>query len=118
MSTLEQAQTRLSLLARLARPGPRDEDAWREFVDCYAPLIYRWCRRWNLQDSDAKDVTQAVLLKVATRMESFTYDPAGSFRAWLRTLTHHAWQDFLSAKHRPGLGSGDSAVWEQLGSVE
>ncbi len=118
MNALEQAQTRLSLLTRLARPGPIDQEAWAEFVDCYAPLVYKWCRRWNLQDTDAKDVTQQVLLKVATQMVRFTYDPTGSFRAWLKTLTHHAWLDFLGAQGKAGQATGDSAVREMLGSLE
>ena len=56
MPALEQMQTRLSLLFRLTQPGPCDERAWQEFTDHYAPLIYRWCRKHNLQDADAKDV--------------------------------------------------------------
>jgi RNA polymerase sigma factor (sigma-70 family) len=116
MSALEQMQTRLSLLFRLTRPGPCDEQAWQEFVDIYAPLIYRWCCKHNLQDSDAKDVTQQVLLKLATHLPTFSYDPSKSFRAWLRTLTYHAWVDFLSDQNQRS--SGDSAAWRALASVE
>jgi RNA polymerase sigma-70 factor (ECF subfamily) len=116
MSALEQMQTRLSLLARLTRSGPCDEGAWREFVDHYAPLIYQWCRRHNLQDSDAKDVTQQVLLKLATRLPSFAYEPSKSFRAWLRTLTYHAWVDFLS--DRSPRSGGNASAWEALASAE
>ena len=55
-------------------------------MDYYAPAIYRWCVRRGLQDTDAQDVTQQVLLQLATKLPAFTYDPARSFRAWLRTL--------------------------------
>jgi RNA polymerase sigma-70 factor (ECF subfamily) len=116
MPALEQMQTRLSLLLRLARPGPADETAWAEFVDHYAPLVYRWCRQHNLQDSDAKDVTQQVLLKLATHLPAFTYDPSKSFRAWLRTLTYHAWVDFLSDQGRRVVGNADT--WKALTTVE
>jgi RNA polymerase sigma factor (sigma-70 family) len=116
MSVLEQMQTRLSLLLRLTRPGPCDERAWKDFVDHYAPLIYGWCRRHNLQDSDAKDVTQQVLVKLATHLPTFTYDPSKRFRGWLRTLTYHAWVDFLSDQGQRS--SGDTAVWQALASVE
>ena len=54
------------------------------------PLIHRWCRRWRLQEADAQDVAQDVLLKLHGRMATFNYDPSGSFRAWLKTLAHHA----------------------------
>jgi RNA polymerase sigma-70 factor (ECF subfamily) len=108
--------TRLSLLTRLTRPGPLDEAAWREFVDRYAPLIFRWCRQHGLQASDSEDVTQQVMLKLATHLPTFSYDPTKSFRAWLRTLTHHAWVDFLSDNRNRG--SGDTGVWKVLGTVE
>ena len=106
----------MSLLVRLTRPGPGDERAWREFVDCYAPAIYRWCAGRGLQDTDAQDVTQQVLLQLATKLPAFTYDPSRSFRAWLRTLTHHAWADFLSGRARPA--SGDPAAWAALTTAE
>jgi RNA polymerase sigma-70 factor (ECF subfamily) len=116
MSALDQMQTRLSLLCRLAKPGPCDEHAWREFVEHYAPLVYRWCRGHNLQDSDAKDVTQQVLLKLATHLPTFSYDPSKRFRAWLRTLTYHAWVDFLA--DRGPRSTGDPAAWDALASAE
>jgi RNA polymerase sigma-70 factor (ECF subfamily) len=116
MSAIEQVQTRLSLLIRLTRPGPCDEHAWQEFVDRYTPLIYRWCVCRNLQDADAKDVTQQVLLKLATHLPTFTYDPSKSFRAWLRTLTYHAWVDFVG--DQSGRASGDPAIGVVLSSVE
>jgi RNA polymerase sigma factor (sigma-70 family) len=116
MDSADPLLTRLSLLTRLTRPGPFDERAWQEFVDHYAPLIFRWCQRHKLQDSDAEDVTQQVMLKLATRLPTFSYDPSKSFRGWLRTLTYHAWVDFLGAQdHR---GSGDTGVWRVLASVE
>jgi RNA polymerase sigma-70 factor (ECF subfamily) len=101
--------TRVTLLGRL-RLDPTNEAAWGEFVEHYGPRIYGWCRHWNLQEADAQDVTQMVLLRLAQRLRQFTYDPSRSFRAWLKTLTHHAWSVFLESRQRPGLGSGDSNV--------
>src|SRR5271166_3426362 len=109
--------TRVSLLLRLRR-DPANPSIWAEFVDHYGSKIYTWCRRWNLQEADAQDVTQNVLLKLADKMRSFDYDPSRSFRAWLKTLTHHAWSDFLESRQRAGRGSGDSQVVQMLHSVE
>jgi RNA polymerase sigma-70 factor (ECF subfamily) len=109
--------TRITLLSRL-RHDPTNEAAWAEFVQHYGGKIYGWCRKWNLQEADAQDVTQTVLLKLSQRLREFTYDPSRSFRAWLKTLTHHAWSDFLQGRQRPGLGSGDSRVEGVLHSVE
>jgi RNA polymerase sigma-70 factor (ECF subfamily) len=109
--------TRITLLGRLRR-DPSNAEAWGEFVEHYGSKIYGWCRKWNLQEADAQDVTQNVLLKLAQKLREFTYDPSRSFRAWLKTLTHHAWSDFLESRHRAGLGSGDSSVGDMLQSVE
>jgi RNA polymerase sigma factor (sigma-70 family) len=116
MSADSVSNTRLSLLARL-RDQPEDQGAWSEFVDRYAPRIYGWCRQRHLQDADARDVTQNVLLKLAAKMRTFQYDASGSFRAWLKTVTHHAWSDYVTGRQRPGLGSGSPQVEELLQHV-
>jgi RNA polymerase sigma factor (sigma-70 family) len=110
-------QTSASLLQRVGGAAD-DQGAWKEFVARYGPKILDWCRHWQLQESDAQDVTQEVLLQLVAKLRHFQYDPSRSFRAWLKTLVHHAWQDFLQRRARPGLGSGDSRVWDNLTSVE
>jgi RNA polymerase sigma-70 factor (ECF subfamily) len=102
-----------TLLGRLSRL-PADQGAWGEFAERYGRKIYAWCRHWHLQEADAQDVTQEVLFKVARRMQTFVYDPSQSFRAWLKTVTHHAWRDFVEGRARAGNGSGDSSVLELL----
>jgi RNA polymerase sigma-70 factor (ECF subfamily) len=97
MSDAPDSRTRVSLLGRM-RQTPDDEATWNEFVARYSPKIYGWCRRWRLQEADAQDVTQIVLLQLATKMRRFSYDPTRSFRAWLKTLTQHAWSDFVTAR--------------------
>ena len=69
-------------------------------------LVHQLARKHGLQEADAQDVTQNVLLKLARKLREFSYDPSRSFRAWLKTLTHHAWSDFLESQQRAGLGSG------------
>jgi RNA polymerase sigma factor (sigma-70 family) len=110
-------ETRLSLLTRIAKPGPADQFAWEEFVDQYGPMIYQWCRRWGLQDADAKDVTQQVLLTLPAKMATFKYNPDGSFRAWLHTLAHHAWHDFRIRARRPALLAGNGQSTDPLRAV-
>jgi RNA polymerase sigma-70 factor (ECF subfamily) len=109
--------TRISLLGRLHK-DPTDPAAWSELVEQYGGRIHAWCRRWGLQEADAQDVTQEVLLKLAKAMQTFTYDPTRSFRAWLKTLTNHALSNFLESRPRLGQGSGDSQVRQMLDSVE
>jgi RNA polymerase sigma factor (sigma-70 family) len=110
-------RTRSSLLLRL-REEPDNQAAWGEFVDRYGPQIFAWCRHWGLQTADADDVTQTVLLKLATHLRGFKYDPARRFRGFLMTLTQHAWSDFIESQQRAVRGSGDSAVAASLNTVE
>jgi RNA polymerase sigma factor (sigma-70 family) len=106
--------TRATLLGRLYRSGAADENAWREFVDHYGRQIYKWCRHWQLQDADAEEVTQQVLVQLLAKMKDFVYDPSQSFRAWLKTVTHHAWRNLVTSRQHMLAGSGDSRYWEQL----
>jgi RNA polymerase sigma-70 factor (ECF subfamily) len=110
-------QTRLTLLRRLQHDDPA---AWDEFVALYGPHICHWCRQWRLQDADMLDVTQAVLLKLAQQVKDKRFNPAKqkSFRGWLKTVTYHAWCDYVSACQRAGRGSGDSGVRAVLESQE
>jgi RNA polymerase sigma-70 factor (ECF subfamily) len=117
MSDDTNLRTSASLLRRVQHAGG-DQAAWDDFVRRYGPRIDSWCRHWRLQESDAQDVTQEVLLRLVQKLRHFEYDPARSFRGWLKTIVHHAWQDFLEKRGRAGLGSGDSDVWEGLHSVE
>src|SRR5262245_22908064 len=71
--------TRVALLAQ-RRQDPTDQAGWSEFVQRYGPHIYRWCRRWNLQDADAEDLTQTILFKLTQKLRAFAYDPSRSFR--------------------------------------
>ena len=54
--------TRASLLLRLC--DSEDHEAWVEFATLYEPVIYRILRQHGLQDADARDVMQELLLAV------------------------------------------------------
>jgi len=85
------ADTPASLLQRLRRPG--DQEAWRRFVELYAPMIYRWARQAGLDGAEAADLTQDVLLRLVEKLPQFQYDRAKSFRAWLKTVTLNRWRE-------------------------
>ena len=110
-------KTSPTLLGRLRR-DPKDQAAWSEFVARYGPRILQWCRGWGLQESDAQDVTQDVLLKLNRLMATFVYDSSGSFRGWLKTLSHHAWRDLAAERRRAGAGGGDGPILELLASLQ
>jgi RNA polymerase sigma-70 factor (ECF subfamily) len=109
--------TRVSILMAL-RNDPGDQSAWSAFVDRYGPQIHAWCLRWKLQEADAQDVTQMVLLKLVRHLPDFAYDPSRSFRGWLRTLTAHSWSDFMGDQIRGVRGSADAVVADMLNTVQ
>ncbi len=108
--------TSQTLLGRLRR-DPLNDAAWDEFVEHYGRHIYRWCRQWKLQDADAEDVAQDILLKLARKLRDFTYDPSSSFRGWLKTVAHHTWLDFVDGQRRAHAVSNDQ-IMDLLQSVE
>ena len=94
--------TSVTLMMRL-QLAPADPAAWDDFVNRYRPMIRAWCFKWHLQDSDADDVVQDVLVKLLAAIGKFRYDPERSFRGWLKTVTEHALSDFVATRRRhPG----------------
>lgn len=109
--------TSVSLLAQL-RVNDRSPGAWRSFVDRYGPRMFDWCLNRGLQPADAEDVTQEVLVKLAQRMGTFSYDSNQTFRGWLRRVTENAIVDFLrERKRKEKVGSGTTSA-DVLKSVE
>ena len=100
--------TRGSLLARLAA-DPGDAGEWRSFVKLYAPAVIRWARSHGLQDSDAADVAQDVLVRFWKHAGRFRYDPDRSFRAYLRRMVLSAVSDWSrNRKADPTIPCGDA----------
>ena len=101
--------TRPSLLVRIR--DARDDQAWRQFVEIYAPLVDRYGRKHGLQPADAADLAQEVLQVVASAADRFRYDPQrGSFRGWLFTVTRNKLRRLHAQRRRQPLATGDSAV--------
>ena len=60
--------TRDSLILRL--PDRRDVEAWDEFALIYQPLVYRLARAKGLQDADAQEIVQEVLVAVSRAVDA------------------------------------------------
>lgn len=108
--------TRVTLLNRL-RDG-RDTAAWSEFCSIYERAIYRVALRFGLQDADAREVSQDVLLIVSRKIAEFDLTTNGSFRAWLSKVARNATLDLLRKNQRSKLATGDSALQRNLGQID
>jgi len=100
------SSTSWTLLRKLGE-SPADRTAWEAFARRYGPAVFQWCRQWGLQEADADDVTQAVLLKLVEHMKAFQYDASKSFRAWLKTVSYHAWAKWRAARQNLAVGTAD-----------
>jgi RNA polymerase sigma-70 factor (ECF subfamily) len=84
-----------------------DTEAWDRLVGLYAPLVYRWCRRWNLPEQDCADVFQEVFKAVATHLAGFRKEKTGdTFRGWLRTIVRNKVHDHFRKLDREPAGTG------------
>lgn len=117
MANITLPTTHITLLTQL-RHDPSDQAGWDELVERYGRHIYRWCRQWKLQDADAEDVTQDILVKLTQKLCSFAYDPSRSFRGWLKTVAHHAWRDFEDSRRHAQRAAGGSQVQELMLTLE
>lgn len=81
--------TRASLLLQLKASD--DNEAWLQFVTIYRPIIYRLARKRGLQDADAQDLAQQVLISVAGAIGRWEKrDESIRFRHWLRRVVRNA----------------------------
>lgn len=79
--------TRETLLIRIKNRD--DSQAWREFHDLYAPLLYRFSRERGLSHDDAEEIRATCFAAIVKQIEEFEYDRGkGGFKAWLRTLVN------------------------------
>jgi RNA polymerase sigma-70 factor (ECF subfamily) len=81
----------------------------------YAPLIRTWLRRYNVQDSDAADLVQEVLLAVSTDLNKFEHpEKPGAFRGWLKAILINRLRKFWRDRDRGPQAGGDSDIDARL----
>ena len=100
--------TPASLLERL-RNGA-DQAAWRRLDALYRPLICGWILRDPDLREDADDLVQEVMRVLIRELPHFRRQRVGSFRRWLRLVTHNQVQGFRRKhRHRPrGVGEANA----------
>lgn len=109
--------THPSLIFRLATV-PEDAESWRQFAYRYGRVLLLWCRRYGLQEADAKDVSQEVMLRIARQIQKHQQEIPRSFRGWLRSIVHGAWCDWKEQQAtRKNHMFGDSNSCEALTQI-
>ena len=104
-----------SLLDRARHNVP---GAWDRLVECYAPLVYHWCRRGHLGPEDTADVFQDVFRSVAEHLTDFRRDrPGDTFRGWLRAITRNQIALLFRRNRDRPQAAGGSDAWQDLQDV-
>ena len=106
-------KTRGSLLVALK--SDEDRAAWDQFVALYRPVFYRMARRRGLQDADAQDLVQQVLMRITGAIEDFEHRPDVRFRHWLRRIANNAIATTLTRTPRDAaVGGTQSSLPDEL----
>ena len=110
-------ETSLSLLDRVRELS--NAQAWDQLVTLYAPLLKHWLRRYDIQDSDAADITQDVLAALLTEIPEFQHSQRpGAFRSWLRRILVYRVRRFWRSRDRQPLATGTSSMDERLSELQ
>ncbi len=122
ISRVSTESTHPSLLVRVR--DPQDAEAWREFDQRYRDLVLRYSCRMGLGYWDAEEVRQLVMIRLASALRQFEYDPAkGKFRGYLARVIRSALQEHARLQDRQprAMKSGEleslpdesSPTWEE-----
>lgn len=109
--------TSVGLVVRLTS-AVSDPQSWQRFVYTYGPQFVRWCHDNGLQEADALDVTQEVLLRLSRQLTRLQYDPNRSFRGWLHSVMLGTWSDWVASRRRCCPQLEKDLALEKLGELE
>jgi RNA polymerase sigma-70 factor (ECF subfamily) len=116
-SPAESARVRSTSLTLLAQVKQGDRNGWARLVKLYRPLVLWWCRSRCPRPEDAEDVAQEVFGTVSAKVEEFVRLGSGSFRGWLRTITHNKMGDHLRRIRTQPEAAGGSDAHELFAAV-
>ncbi len=74
-----------SVVALVVRAAGKDEDAWDEIVERYAPLLWSICARFQLGNQDREDVAQTVWMLLVEQLGKLRQPAA--LAGWLAITT-------------------------------
>ncbi len=108
-------ETRDSLLVQVRDPANRE--AWELFARIYRPVIVQVAMARGLQHADAQDLSQQVLMVVASAIGSWEKrDESTRFRHWLSRVTKNAILNALTRRPKDQ-AVGGSSIEELLREV-
>src|SRR5262245_46146643 len=120
MNSDEPLPTRASLLERLKNTD--DHPSWAEFDRTYHGLLVGVARRAGLNEQEADEAVQEMLIAVAKKMPEFRYEPGkDSFKGWLLQIARWKVIDQVRRRRRapgPAVAEEPSSLAERLAWTE
>jgi len=92
--------TSYTLLQKLVNTSDSSERqvAWGQFARLYTPLLLAWARKQRLQDADAADFIQEVLIRLSEVLPKYQKLEGYKFRNWLFKIVHNLYRDYFTKK--------------------
>jgi RNA polymerase sigma-70 factor (ECF subfamily) len=78
---------------------PQKAEGWETFAVRYRKRIKGWCQRNGLNDADADDVTQQLLLAIRDKVRTYVREE-GRFLNWLERVTKNACNNWFRETKR------------------
>jgi RNA polymerase sigma-70 factor (ECF subfamily) len=111
-------ESRATSLTLLQKVQGGDAAGWQRLCAVYTPLVRWWCHARGVGATDAEDVAQEVFVTVLGQVSEFNRaGHRGSFRAWLRKITHYKVLEFFRRNRRQPVGAGGSDALGLLAEV-
>jgi len=101
-------ETKYSLLLRLQDAS--NDEAWMQFVELYEKAVFRYVRSQGLQEADALEVVQQVLLAVHRSIDRWQPQGQGSFRRWLLRVASNQATTVVRQKYRQRMLTGGTTA--------
>ena len=114
MNSLPKTQYSLLMRLRASEDDEAREADWQAFVECYEPFIYRYARRKGLQDTDANDLVQKVMVSVSKSISNWSptneSESQPRFRNWLFTIARNHLLNALKLQSKHGAVGGTTQL--------
>ncbi|MGB7342967.1 MAG: sigma-70 family RNA polymerase sigma factor [Pirellulaceae bacterium] len=95
-----------------------DSSAWQNLVDVWTPCIFEFCRRKGIQEADAGDVVQHVMIRVFRFREKFSRAADGHrLKAWLLMIIGQAIADYYRQFAGKNRAQGGSDFADQMANL-
>lgn len=98
-------------LSAVERAKTGENEAWRNIVVQFDPLVYKMCRKAGLSLEETQDVAQETFLAISRGLSNFRHDrPNDGFRKWICVVARNKLIDHCRKRKRQPQAAGGSTA--------